>query len=219
MDSCPECQEELAEFSETAAQLALVPRDLLAEALEGQPVRAVPAVATAAPPAAAPADELVLQRTLRQLRAERTGVQRRRVLAVAAAAAALVAGPVITAAVVSGDRGQPIAGPAVPTAPAGRTVQGSDSATGLAGAAQLTAAPWGTKLQAKFTGEPRGATCQLFVVSTSGDRQLAGTWTVTDDAAGGSGTNIQGSVSIKDTDIARLEVQTSTGRQLLSIDA
>lgn len=213
LDHCPDCQRELAEFTETAAQLALVPTELLVEALEAQ-------LATGADPDAAPADDMVLQRTLRQLRAERAGVRRRRVLAVAAGVAALVAAPVITAAVVGGDGGgQTIAGPPVSTTPTGRTVQASDSATGVAGVAQLAAAPWGTKLQAKFTGEPRGAKCTLFVVPSSGERQVAGNWTVTDSAASGAGTNIAGSVSIKETDIARLEVETSTGQRLLTITA
>jgi len=207
LDSCAECQRELAEFTETAAQLALVPPDLLAEALEDEQL-----------PTAA--DDLVLQRTLREVRAQRAGGRRRRVLAVAAAAAALVAAPVITAvAVGGGNGGEPVAAPPSATSVPGRTVQASDAATGVSGVATLSTAPWGTKLQAKFTGEPRGAKCVLSVVSTSGERQVAGNWTVTDAAAGGAGTNIQGSVSIPATDIARLEVATSTGRRLLTIDA
>lgn len=206
LDSCAECQRELAEFTETAAQLALVPPDLLAEALED--------------PQVPPADDLVLQRTLHQVRAQRAGARRRRQLAVAAAAAVLVAAPVITAvAVGGGNAGKPVAGPSPATTVPGRTIQASDAATRVSGVATLSAAPWGTKLQAKFTGEPRGAKCVLSVVSTSGERQVAGNWTVTDAAASGGGTNIQGSVSIPTTDIARLEVATSTGRRLLTIDA
>ena len=208
LDSCAECQRELAEFTETAAQLALVPPDLVAEALEDQQL---PTTA---------ADDLVLQRTLHEVRAQRAGARRRRMLAVAAAAAALVAAPVITAvAVGGGNGGEPAAAPPSATSVPGRTVQASDAATGVSGVATLSTAPWGTKLQAKFTGEPRGAKCVLSVVSTSGERQVAGNWTVSDVAAGGAGTNIQGSVSIPATDIARLEVATSTGRRLLTIDA
>jgi hypothetical protein len=208
--TCPECQQELAEFTETAAHLSLVPPELLAEALHAQP----------APLDQDPADELVLQRALREIRTERAGARRRRVLAVAAAVAALVAAPVITAVVVGGgDSGQQIAQPPAPTAPASRTVQGRDPATGVSGVATLAAAPWGTKLQAKFTGEPRGAKCRLVVVSTSGERQVAGNWTVTETAAAGAGTNIQGSLSIPTTDIARLEVWTATGEQLLTVTA
>jgi anti-sigma factor RsiW len=209
LGGCPDCQQELAEFSDTAAQLALVPRDLLAQALEGH----------AAPAPAGPTDDLLLQRTLRQVRAEQTGSRRRRWLAVAAAVCALVAAPVITAVAVSnGDGGQTIASAPTPSVAAGRTVQASDAATGVSGVATLSSAPWGTKLQAKFTGEPHGATCQLLVISKAGERQVAGTWVVT-DAAATAGTNIQGSVSIKDTDIARLEVRTTTGQQLLTITA
>jgi anti-sigma factor RsiW len=207
LDSCAECQRELAEFTETAGQLSLVPPDLLAEALADQPLPIT-------------ADDLVLQRTLHEVRAQRTGERRRRVLAVAAAAAALVAAPVITAvAVGGGNGGEPVAAPPAATTVPGRTVQASDAATGVSGVATLSAAPWGTKLQAKFTGEPRGATCVLSVVSRSGERQVAGNWTVPDAAAAGAGTNISGSLSIPATDIARLEVRTSTGRRLLTIDA
>jgi len=204
IETCPECQQELAEFTETAAQLSLVPPELLAEALDDQP----------APSDQDPADELVLQRALREIRIERTGARRRRVLAIAAAVAALVAAPVITAVVVGGNGGQQIAQPSAST---GRTVQGRDPATGVSGVATLAAASWGTKLQAKFTDEPRGATCKMVVVSTSNERQIAGNWTVTDTAAAGAGTNVQGSVSIPTTDIARLEVWTAAGQRLLTI--
>jgi anti-sigma factor RsiW len=208
LDGCPDCQRELAEFSETAEQLALVPADMVAEALQEPPVDA-----------GLSADDLVLQRALREVRAQRSGARRRRVLAVAAAVVALVAAPLITAiAVGRGDGGEPVAAPSTPTAPAGRTVQASDPATGVSGVATLAAAPWGTKLQAKFTGEPRGATCVLFVMSAAGKREVAGNWTVT-PAGSGSGTTIQGSVSTPVTDIARLEVQTSGGQRLLTIKA
>jgi anti-sigma factor RsiW len=215
LDGCPDCQRELAEFTDTAAQLAMVPPELLVETLSQQP-----------PPWQAPAahraqaDDLILQRTLREIRAERTGARRRRVLAVAAGLVALVAAPVITAVAVDGGSGgttvaQP---PPASTAPAGEVVQGSDRATGVSGRATLAAAPWGTKLQAMFTGEPRGEKCHLFVVSTSGERQVAANWTVTAAAAAGAGTNVQGSVSIPKADIARLEVRTFAGRQLLTIN-
>jgi len=208
IDTCPECQRELAEFTETAAQLSLVPPELLAEALGDQPV----------PPDQDPADDLVLQRALREIRTERTGARRRRVLTIAAAVVALVAAPVITAVVVGGNGGgQQIAQPPASTVLTGSTVQGRDPATGVSGAATLAAASWGTKVQAKFTHEPRGEKCKLVVVSTSGERQIAGNWTVTDTAAAGAGTNVQGSVSVPTTDIARLEVWTAAGQRLLTI--
>jgi anti-sigma factor RsiW len=214
LDTCPDCQRELAEFSKTAAQLALVPPELLAEALADDP--AVPAARIAAE-GSGPDDDLVLQRTLRQVRAERAGARRRRVLAVAAALVVLVAAPVITALAVHRNGGSPVAAPPAASTPAGQTVRASDPATGLAGVATLVAAPWGTKLQAKFTGEPRGEKCRLFAVSTSGERQVAANWTVTDAAAAGAGTNLQGSVSIPEKDVAQLEVQTFGGRRLLTM--
>ena len=145
LDGCPDCQRELAEFTDTAAQLALVPPELLVETLTQEP-----------PPAS--------------------------------------------------------------VAPAGEVVQGADPTTRVSGRVTLAAAPWGTKLQAKFTGEPRGEKCQLWVVSTAGERQIAANWTVTAAAAAGAGTNLQGSVSIPKADIARLVVRTFAGRPLLAID-
>jgi RNA polymerase sigma-70 factor (ECF subfamily) len=89
----------------------------------------------------------------------------------------------------------------------------------VSGTATLVAAPWGTKLQARFTGEPRGEKCRLFVTSTSGERQVAANWIVTEAAAGGAGTNVAGSVSIPKAQIAALQVQTAGGRTLLTINA
>jgi anti-sigma factor RsiW len=240
IDTCADCQRELAEFTETAEQLALLPADLVAEALQDPPAAGPPAagpspagpspvrpspagpsLAGPSPAGPSPADDLVLQRALREVRAQRLGARRRQMLAVAAAVVALVAAPLITAVVLGGENnGGPVtAAPSSPTAQIGRTIQASDRATGVSGAATLSAVAWGTRLQAKFTGEPRGATCVLFVVSRSGERQVAGNWRVTDAAADGAGTTIQGSVSLPATDIARLEMQTSTGRRLLTIDA
>jgi anti-sigma factor RsiW len=210
LDTCPDCQRELFEFSETAAQLALVPPELVAEAFGDD-------AALTHGDVAADDGDLVLQRTLRQVRAERTGARRRRVLAIAAALVVLVAAPVITALAEHGNgTRQAAAPPPTAAAPAGHTVRASDPATGLTGVATLVGAPWGTKLQAKFTGEPRGEKCQLFVVSRTGEREVAANWAVT-AAETAAGTNLQGSVSIPVRDIAELDVQTSTGRHLLTM--
>jgi anti-sigma factor RsiW len=216
LDDCPDCQRELAELTDTAAQLALVPPELVAETL----AEGLTAPFPAGPAPRGGTDDLILQRTLRDIRAERVAARRRRTLAVAAGLVALVAAPVITAVALGGGTGgTPVAQPPASTAPAGTVIQASDSATGVSGVATLVSAPWGTKLQARFTGEPKGETCRLFVVSSSGEREIAANWIVTAVAANGAGTNVQGSVSIPKTGIDYLRVQTATGRTLLTIDA
>ncbi|HEY3003328.1 MAG TPA: zf-HC2 domain-containing protein, partial [Kribbellaceae bacterium] len=81
IESCAECRDELAAVTEATALLALLPADEARSLVASEP----------GPQDALPAeDDLVLRRTLRAVRAERSGQQMRRLTLVAAGVAVLV---------------------------------------------------------------------------------------------------------------------------------
>ena len=172
-----------------------------------------------------PADpsDLVFQRTLRAIRAEKRSRTRRRVARplTAAAVALLVA---LGGAFVAGratappspTTQSPTTKSPITQAAGGHTVQGA----GLNGAAlrvSITPSPSGdwVRLVATATGFPRGAHCRLIVITAEGRREIAGSWTVPAGGEPDGGVVLAGSAAVDFTQVRAVAVDTETGQELM----
>lgn len=202
---CERCREEEATLSTLRTALQAVPAEAL---LRGPPADA----------------DLLLQRTLRQVRAEATRELARRRAAVAAVAVVLAAAMLGTGVLVGRQglggqsRGQgtavaPTVGPAVPGT---RLASARDAQTG----ARLTAAiapfaGW-VRLHVSVSGIPAGEPCRLVVLGRDGQRVTAGGWLVSAKTAE-QGVDLDGSALLPPDQVAGLVVETTSGKQYVSV--
>ncbi|RSM86610.1 anti-sigma factor [Kibdelosporangium aridum] len=201
---CEECRREVDTLRELQDILGEVPPEAL---LEGYPQDA----------------DLVLQRTLRQMRNESSATQRRtRLLTVAAAvvaAAVLVGGGVVLGQ--STSTTEPTAIPTTtPTAtqpPGVRFASATDGATGARITARITPAAGWSRINAAVSGIPAGEQCRLIVVSKDGTHESAGSWVVPPKEKA-DGTTLDGSALIPAEDVAAVIVETTTGKQYVSVN-
>ncbi|MER6449048.1 anti-sigma factor [Streptomyces venezuelae] len=206
---CVQCREEVAALREMEAALGEVPDEAF---LDGPPQ----------------GGDLLLQRTLRQMRGERAGDSRRRAgiagLAVAASLAAVFwAGTQLGA----GDPDpQALPVPPAPTAtanpsppPAGtRTLSGTDQVSGARMTVQMTPAAKWVRVRAAVTGVPQGERCRLVVVSRNGTRTTAGSWVVGgQENGGGKGAALDGSAAVDPADVKAILVENESGRTFVSV--
>lgn len=200
---CDTCRSELAELEAMKDVLGEIPPEAL---IHG-------------PPDA----DLVLQRTLRQMRTETSGgLRRQRTLTSVAAAVALVAA--IGAGVLVGQRTGPTVEAADPT-PSGTTASRPpgtrvgttvDAATNVRLTAELVPAPDWVRINASVAGIPQGEDCRLVVVAKDGKREIAGGWVVSEQGEA-AGTNLDGSASVPPEDVAAIEVVNTDGRTFVSL--
>jgi len=212
---CAECRLELAEVSEARDLLALLPAGEANE-LFAEDANSAPAVPIE--------DDLVLRRTLRAVRAERSGARNRRLAAVAAGIAVLVAGAVGSGYVI-GDRSaeQQIARPtptatASPTLPAGaRTLTATES--GVAATVNVVPAGNWVRLAVKVKGVRPGERCRLIAIDRNGVRQVAGSWVIGAKPPAPNAPGVQGSAAIAPADLAAVAVETEAGKRLVTVRA
>jgi anti-sigma factor RsiW len=199
--SCPECQAQADELTGLRDALGEVPPEAF---LDGPPEDG----------------DLVLQRTLRRLRAAKAGARRTRVaLGSAAAVLALVAA--LGGGVLLGRQGTTSVG-ALPPPAASATptpVPGTRVIFGTQGGARLNvtvtpAAGW-VRVNASATGIAAGERCQLVVVARSGDTEVAGSWLVSPQGAI-NGTNLDGSALIPVDQVASVQVRDFAGQTLVT---
>ncbi|MBM9506334.1 zf-HC2 domain-containing protein [Actinacidiphila acididurans] len=207
--SCDECRKELAELREMEAMLGTVPPEAF---LDGPPDDA----------------DLLLQRTLRQVRDERTADRRRRSLTLGAAVAASAAAVFLGGYLAGGGSSDSQAAPAPPptttgapvtaTPPAGvRAVSATDPVTGARLTLRMTPAAGWVRLNAAVTGIPAGERCRLVVVDRSGHREVAGSWVVgRAPSGGGKGADLDGSAATAAQDIASVAVENDHGKTYVS---
>lgn len=203
---CAECQAELQELRELEAVLGEVPPEAF---FDGPPE----------------GGDLLLQRTLRQVRKERTQASRPRRLLVAAGVAGLVAAALAGGTLIgrgtapSTEAGAPPA--ASPTAaPASsapsRTYAAKDPKTGAAMTVALTPATGWVRIHVKADGIKAGLRCRLDVVDKRGLHLQAGSWLV---SANGEkqGTTLDGTALVAPADVSSVDVVTFDGQTLVSV--
>jgi hypothetical protein len=209
--SCPDCAHELTELlavkrrlDDGGVRLSFVAADTASLEAEGARID----------------DDLVLQRTLRQARAERSHRRRARTMVIAAASVAIFAA-IGTAGVAIGDHvGRPAAAPPS-TQVKGRTVTAQDAHTGTRLVATVFAdSPSATfsRFDMRLTGEPHGGHCQLIAISVDGTEEVASSWTVPPHGTGPAGTHVTGSVAIPVNRLREIEVRTLGGQHVVGVD-
>jgi hypothetical protein len=155
-----------------------------------------------------PDGDLVLQRTLRQIRAE-TGMRRRRRLLGVVAAAAVVVAAVAGGGVAIGRASVPLVPP--PGSSVGALVLTGSGAGGTAMRVSLGPANNWVRLTASVTGIPAGERCRILVVSRGGSQEVAGSWVV----SGSPGGSVDGSAAVALNDVAAVVVQNEAGHEFV----
>lgn len=177
--TCPQCSDEVAEFHEFQRIVDTVLND---------------------PP---PDGDLVLQRALRQIRAESAATRRRRG-AFLASAAAVVAALAVTTGVMVGKAGDSV-GPVRASA--------TDAGTGAALAVSFGDTTGWSHISADVSGVPMGVQCELVLVAKDGRQTVAAGWKVT---AGKS--TVDASALVDPADIARVRLESAAGTRLVTVN-
>jgi Putative zinc-finger len=215
---CADCRAEVAEISELHAMLGEVPPEAF---LDGPPEDG----------------DLLLQRTLRQVRSERderialaepepsrwheppvtTTRRGRRGLVLVAAALALIAGAGVVGVVIGRQTAEtPTAVNSPPPVPGTKTVKATDAATGTAITATVVPKAGWVTVHADVRNLPVGAQCQLRVVDNAGHFLVAGSWLVSEKTAK-EGSVIDGGALIPLPRVKSIEVYTFQGRKMVSV--
>ncbi|MFJ8429690.1 anti-sigma factor family protein [Kitasatospora sp. NPDC094019] len=192
---CPRCARQLAELTPVGT--------LLAEyAADGDPADPVPEP-----------DPALLDRLVAQAGAVRRRGRSRRLALVVVACAAVLAGPAVTAAVVTAD-----SPPAAVATAAAHRFTGTDPATGAHAVVGVDAAPWGSRVTLELSGVPGPLTCDLVAVSGTGARQTVTTWSVPATGYTTAALRTTGGTALPPTTIDHFEIRTlDTNTLLLTI--
>jgi anti-sigma factor RsiW len=197
---CPECRTQLDELVTMRDILGEVPPEAF---LDGPPE----------------GGDLLLQRTLRQVRTEKKSVQfTRRVVTSAAAivviASALGGGVLLGKGTSSNQAVPPTASTsATPTVVPGKVVSATQAGASIT--ARITPAAGWVRVNASVTGIPAGQRCRIVVKSRSGTSEVAGSWLVS-PAGATSGTNLDGAALVAPQDAAAIEVQNFEGHTFVA---
>jgi len=207
--TCATCREEIAQLSGLRGMLDAVPRGAVLDDLA-----ALEAAERSAPGGD---DDLLLRRTLRELRDETRRSRRTRLLGVAAGIVA-VAGLAGVGGLVLGQSGE--ANPPAVAQPPAREGTATDPVTGVGMTARITPAgdSW-TRLNVSVTGVEPGTLCQIVAVAADGHRDVAGSWVVGEPRPGVPRRGVDGSTAIAPADLARVEIVDGTGKRLVSMSA
>ncbi|WP_433262941.1 anti-sigma factor family protein [Actinosynnema sp. CS-041913] len=198
--ACPRCRTELADLRAMEEAMGDVPPELL---LDGPPE----------------GGDLLLQRTLRQVRAERGGQVRRRRIGAGLVAAA-VAAVVLGGGFAVGRSTAPTQQQAVTTPPTDqpntRLGTAVDPATGARMTVKVKPAAGWVRVNASVAGIAKNEKCRLVVVAKDGTRHEAGSWLVS--ALGEQeGTNLDGSALVAPDDVAAVEVRNFDGERIVTV--
>ncbi len=164
--------------------------------------------------------ELLLQRTLRQVRAEAKQPRTGRVVAVAAAAVAVALA--LGGGILLGRQtaSTPVAAPTPTTTtslPANaRFAEATDPASGSTMKIALEPKKGWVWVHATVTDLPVGARCELLVIPRDGKPILAGSWLVSKEGAT-KGTRLEGTALIDPADVAAIQVNTEEGQTMVTV--
>jgi hypothetical protein len=203
---CADCRAEAESLQEWTMALEAVPEAML---LDGPPE----------------GGDLLLQRTLRQIRDESAGRRHRRTALVGAAAAVVVAAAIASGVVVgrtTGDQGPTLVQPTrvvvePTTIPGTRTATALDPDTGARITVAVAPAPGWVRIKAAVVGVPAGERCRLEVVAKDGTSIMAGSWVVSQTGAA-EGTTLDGSALVPPDQVASVRVVTEAGKLYTSVN-
>jgi len=198
LTTCAPCRRDLEDLTAVTDLLGEVPPEAL---LEGPPD-----------------GDLVLHRTLRQIRIEAAAERRRRlvprVAATAAAVALLLAGGVTLGRATAPE-------PVVVASAAPRdgavTLRG-DGPSGVSMAAMISPAMGWVRLSATVRGIPAGERCRVVVLARDGRREIAASWLAS--AKGEKdGTQLDGAAIVAPDQVAGVAVENEAGKQFVVLKA
>jgi anti-sigma factor RsiW len=189
LTGCAMCRREYEELTEMTGVLGELPPEAF---LDGPPD-----------------GDLVLQRTLRQIRAETGAHRRRKVLGMVAAAAVVVAA-IAGGGVAIGRASVPLVPP--PGTSAGAVVLAGSGADGVTMRATLGPAASWVRLTASVAGIPAGQRCRILVVARDGSQEVAGSWVV---SGAPGGVTLDGSAAVALPDVAAISVQNEAGKEFV----
>ncbi|GAA2967847.1 anti-sigma factor family protein [Actinokineospora diospyrosa] len=168
--------------------------------------------------------DLLLARTLRQVRSE-SNASRNRSIAIASVAAAVVIAAVLGTGIVIGrSTGTPQAqttvtvSPTEPQIEGTRFLSGSDPNTGTRLTAKVVPAAGWVRLNIAVTGIPAGERCRVIVVGKDGSREEAGSWLVSTRGAQ-EGTTLDGAALVAPGDVEAIEIVNTDGKRFVSVSA
>ena len=191
--TCAACRRDLEDLTAGTDLLGEVPPEAL---LEGPPD-----------------GDLVLQRTLRQIRAETAGERRRRTgkrLAAAAAAIAVLAGGGLALGRITAPEPVVVTTPTGPV-PGSVTLRG-DGVQGVTMAAVVSPAAGWVRVSANVKGVRAGERCELIVLGRDGSRAVAAAWLA---SAKGErdGTQVDGAAIVAPNQVAGVAVANEAGEE------
>lgn len=133
---------------------------------------------------------------------------------VAAAAVMVVAGPAVTAVVVTADNSPGV------VAVATQQFSATDPATGARATVGVDSKTWGSQISLELSHVQGPLSCDLVAVSRAGDRQTVTTWSVPAAGYGTTGAapaalRTSGGTGFQPADIDHFEIRTLDGATLL----
>jgi hypothetical protein len=211
--TCGPCQAEIADLTGLRDVLAAVPRQAVLDDLAALDAADLPAAATGA-------DDLLLRRTLKEVRDESGRGRRRQWLGVAAGIVAVAA---LSGAggLAIGRSGEEYGTPPFAIGQAGvHEVTATDAGTGVGITAVIIPAgtTW-TRLNVSVTGVEPGTACQIVAVGPDGQRDVAGSWIVAKPRPGTPRHGVDGSTMIAPADLKSVEIIDGEGKRLVTVNA
>jgi anti-sigma factor RsiW len=201
LDDCPSCRREVDDLRGMEGALGEIPPEAF---LDGPP----------------PEGDLLLQKTLAQVRDEgRSTGRRRRTMWIAAAVVAgllALAGGTIAGRLTAPSAGfSPTASPVFAVPPGARAAAATDAGTGATMAVVVRPAAGWVRLHAQVSGIPAGEECRLFVIGRDGSREPAGSWLVAGSAVDAAG--VDGSALMDPALVTAVQAETYAGQILVSV--
>jgi Putative zinc-finger len=207
---CASCRAELAELRLVQSRLGDMPPEFF---LDGPPEDG----------------DLLLQRTIEQVREEsRGGGQRRRLLLLGVAAAVVVGALFGGGLLIGRETADIVVAPPedIPTpsssatagtpVPGTKTVGDADPVTGAALGVTVTPAAGWVKVDAKVTGIGAGERCRVIVVGINGQEEIAGSWLVSEKAET-QGTVLSGFAIVPPEEVTAVRVENFDGDEFVSV--
>lgn len=199
LTTCMDCQREVNELMMIRRALDQVPPEAF---IDGPPENG----------------DLLLRRTLRQVRTE--APPRRRVSASFAVAAAVAVAVALGGGVLLGRETvstTPVAQPPTSTLPSNaRLAEATDPDTGTAMNIALEPRKGWVWVNANVKGLAEGLRCEMYVVTKDGDEILAGGWLVSAEGSA-NGTDLEGTALIPPDQVAAIEIRTQDGQTMVSV--
>ncbi|WP_165987672.1 anti-sigma factor [Streptomyces sp. YIM 98790] len=199
MASCTPCREEVAELRSIETALGEVPPEAF---LDGPPE----------------GGDLMLQRTLRQVRSERGAARTRRRTYTGLAAAAVVAAVFYGGFLAGNDTssGSDVAGPSRTLSPDAVTASATDPVTTAELEVTLDPAAAWVRVSAVTANLPPGELCRLVVLGKDGSREVAGSWVVGEPSPDGKKWSLDGFAAVPLENVSAVAVENDEGHTFVT---